>query len=180
MQKIVHEGEVNRARYQFENPNIIATKSRSGEVYIFDRTTHESFPKENEPFNPALKLKGHTQEGYGLAWNPHKSKSTHLLSAGFDKVICHWDISAASRDNREIQPLMKYEGHTDSVMVKEKNKEKQHSNNKGNTTRMFHGIKSMTRYSLLLVMINHYSCKICTCYLTCFTNYFFLDGIQEM
>jgi histone-binding protein RBBP4 len=62
-QKIVHEGEVNRARYQYENPNIIASKSRSGDVYVFDRTTHESFPKENEPFNPALRLKGHTAEG---------------------------------------------------------------------------------------------------------------------
>lgn len=115
-QKIVHEGEVNRARYQFENPNIIATKSRSGDVYVFDRTTHESFPKDNEPFNPALKLKGHTKEGYGLAWNPHKTKSTHLVSAGFDHVVCHWDIAAASRENRTLQPFKKYQAHTDSVM----------------------------------------------------------------
>ncbi|CAO3700587.1 unnamed protein product [Rhizopus stolonifer] len=33
-QKIVHEGEVNRARYQFENPNVIATKSNL-EKYMF-------------------------------------------------------------------------------------------------------------------------------------------------
>lgn len=64
IQKIVHEGEVNRARYQYDNPNIIATKSRSGNVYVFDRTTYESFPKEHEPFNPALRLQGHTKEGW--------------------------------------------------------------------------------------------------------------------
>lgn len=61
-QKIVHEGEVNRARYQFENPNVIATKSRSGEVYVFDRTMHASFPND-ESFNPDLRLVGHSQEG---------------------------------------------------------------------------------------------------------------------
>lgn len=62
-QKIVHDGEVNRARYQPENPNIIATKARSGEVFVFDRTTHESFPKENEKCNPAIRLLGHDKEG---------------------------------------------------------------------------------------------------------------------
>ena len=62
-QKIVHEGEVNRARYQPENPNVIATKARSGEVFVFDRTTHESFPKENEKCNPAIRLLGHGKEG---------------------------------------------------------------------------------------------------------------------
>ena len=89
-QKIVHEGEVNRARYQFENPNVIASKARTGQVFVFDRTTHESFPRADEPFNPALVLTGHTEEGYGLAWNPHRSKSNHLLSAGFDGLVCHW------------------------------------------------------------------------------------------
>lgn len=114
-QKIVHEGEVNRARYQFENPNIIASKSRTGDVFVFDRTTHESFPKENEPFHPALRLKGHTKEGYGLAWNPHKSRSNHLISAGFDGLIVHWDIAAASKENRVLSPLQTYQGHTAGV-----------------------------------------------------------------
>ncbi|KAI8380383.1 WD40-repeat-containing domain protein [Blakeslea trispora] len=115
-QKIVHEGEVNRARYQYENPNVIATKSRSGEVYVFDRTTHGSMPRENEPFHPALRLKGHHAEGYGLAWNPHKQKSTHILSAGSDHLICHWDIAAASKEHRQLDPLRTYRGHRAGVM----------------------------------------------------------------
>lgn len=62
-QKILHDGEVNRARYQIENPDIIATKSRTGDVYVFDRTTFEPMPKENEKFNPTLRLTGHHKEG---------------------------------------------------------------------------------------------------------------------
>ncbi|KAI7866984.1 WD40-repeat-containing domain protein [Spinellus fusiger] len=114
-QKIVHDGEVNRARYQYENPNIIATKAKTGDVYIFDRTTHESFPRENERFNPALQLKGHTHEGFGLAWNPHHSKSSHVLSAGFDSLVCEWDINAATKEHRTLQPLRTYAGHTACV-----------------------------------------------------------------
>ncbi|KAI9300321.1 WD40-repeat-containing domain protein [Cunninghamella echinulata] len=114
-QKIVHDGEINRARYQFDNPNIVATKSRMGNVYVFDRTTHESFPRENEPFNPALTLKGHSREGYGLAWNPHKSCSNLLISAGFDAKICQWDIAAAHKEHRSLEPLRTYHGHSGPV-----------------------------------------------------------------
>ncbi|CEG71032.1 Putative Histone-binding protein RBBP4 [Rhizopus microsporus] len=114
-QKIIHEGEVNRARYQYENPNVIATKSRSGEVYVFDRTTHASFPKEDEPFSPDLRLMGHSKEGYGLAWNPHRTRSTHLISAGFDGLIAHWDIAAASKENRVLSPMQTYKAHKSSV-----------------------------------------------------------------
>lgn len=61
VQRIPHDGEVNRARYHNENTNIIATKSRSGEVYVFDRTTFDSLPRDE--FNPTLKLVGHDKEG---------------------------------------------------------------------------------------------------------------------
>ncbi|KAG2177007.1 hypothetical protein INT43_007661 [Umbelopsis isabellina] len=114
-QKIVHEGEVNRARYQPENPNIIATKARSGEVFVFDRTTHESFPKENEKCNPAIRLLGHDKEGYGLAWNPHMSKSSYVLSAGFDGKICLWDIAATTKENRSLDALYTFTSHSAGV-----------------------------------------------------------------
>lgn len=82
-QKIAHEGEVNKARYQPHQPNIFATKTRDGDVLVFDRLL-------SDQKNPILRLKGHTMEGYGLDWNPHESKQHHLLSAGFDNTICHW------------------------------------------------------------------------------------------
>jgi hypothetical protein len=44
--KINHEGEVNRARYMPQNPILLATKSPSSEVFIFDYTKHPSIPSE--------------------------------------------------------------------------------------------------------------------------------------
>lgn len=40
--KINHEGEVNRARYMPQNPCIIATKTPSADVLVFDYTKHPS------------------------------------------------------------------------------------------------------------------------------------------
>jgi len=85
-QKTCHEGEVNKARYQPHQPDIFATKTRDGDVLVFDRTQSQT----TETCEPILRLKGHQMEGYGLAWNPHLAKKNHLLSAGFDNLICHW------------------------------------------------------------------------------------------
>lgn len=42
--KINHEGEVNRARYMPQNPSVIATKTPSADVLVFDYTKHPSEP----------------------------------------------------------------------------------------------------------------------------------------
>ena len=42
--KINHEGEVNRARYMPQNPCVIATKTPSSDVLVFDYTKHPSKP----------------------------------------------------------------------------------------------------------------------------------------
>lgn len=42
--KINHEGEVNRARYMPQNPHIIATKTPSSDVLVFDYTKHPAKP----------------------------------------------------------------------------------------------------------------------------------------
>ncbi|KAL0565852.1 Histone acetyltransferase type B subunit 2, partial [Marasmius crinis-equi] len=47
IQKINHEGEVNRARYMPQNPDLIATKAVSGEVFVFDRTKHPDDPEKD-------------------------------------------------------------------------------------------------------------------------------------
>jgi histone-binding protein RBBP4 len=60
-QKIDHKGEVNRARYMPQNPDLIATMAPDGNVYIFDRTKHPNQP--NGKFNPQIQLKGHEKEG---------------------------------------------------------------------------------------------------------------------
>ena len=62
-QKIVHQGEVNRARYMPQNVDIIATMSVSGDVLVFDRTKHPNSPTSND-CKPDIRLVGHDLEGY--------------------------------------------------------------------------------------------------------------------
>lgn len=61
--KILHQGEINRARYMPQKFNVIATKTISGEVHIFDYTQHPTKP-ENDIVKPQLRLTGHTKEGF--------------------------------------------------------------------------------------------------------------------
>lgn len=42
--------------------NVIATKTTSGEVHIFDYTQHPTKP-ENDIVKPQLRLTGHSKEG---------------------------------------------------------------------------------------------------------------------
>lgn len=61
--KMNHEGEVNRARYMPQNPVLLATKSPSSEVFIFDYTKHPSVPSSDNVCKPQLRLRGHSKEG---------------------------------------------------------------------------------------------------------------------
>jgi len=66
IQKIVHPGEINKARYMPQNPDLIATKCTSGEILIFDRTKHSSEPERNGQAKPDIRLVGQQKEGYVL------------------------------------------------------------------------------------------------------------------
>ena len=63
-------GEVNRARYMPQNSFVVATKSPSSTVFVFDYSKHKSIPTDNV-CRPQHKCTGHEAEGYGLSWNPH-------------------------------------------------------------------------------------------------------------
>lgn len=125
IQQICHPGEVNRARYNWHNPDIIATKTASNDVYIFDKTVHPSKPSTTERLDkqvkPQLVLQGHKKEGYGLSWSPHHAGQ--LLSGSDDAMICMWDIGqqsaslTTSTPNNIIQPTTIYNAHTDIVEV---------------------------------------------------------------
>jgi WD40 repeat protein len=108
-QKINHDGEVNRARYMPSNPDIIATRTFNGPVYIFDRTKHSSVPSSDGICNPDIKLIGHSKEGYGMSW--HLKNHGHLLTASEDTTIHHWDITAFQK-NKTLNPTRVYTGHT--------------------------------------------------------------------
>ena len=45
---------------------VIATKTVSSNVYVFDYSKHPSKAPQERVFNPELILKGHSDEGYGL------------------------------------------------------------------------------------------------------------------
>jgi WD40 repeat protein len=113
--KINHEGEVNRARYMPQNPCVIATKTPSSEVLVFDYTKHPSKPDASGECHPDLRLRGHQKEGYGLSWNPNLNGN--LLSASDDHTICLWDINMAPKENRIVDAKTVFTGHTAVVEV---------------------------------------------------------------
>lgn len=94
-QWINHDGEVNKARYMPQNPSLIATKTNSSEVFIFDCSKHP-LRSESKSCNPDIRLKGHADEGYGLSWSP--LKEGYLLSGSNDSKVCLWDIHAMPHD----------------------------------------------------------------------------------
>ena len=86
IQKIDHKGEVNKARYQPQNPNIIATMCTDGRVMIWDRTKHLSVPTGT--VNPQIELLGHTKEGFGISWSTHDNG--HLATGSEDETVRLW------------------------------------------------------------------------------------------
>ncbi|XP_064404995.1 histone-binding protein RBBP4-like [Halichondria panicea] len=108
--KINHDGEVNRARYMPQSPFIIATKTPSADVLVFDYSKHPSRPDNAHECVPNLRLKGHTKEGYGLSWNC--IKEGYLLSASDDQTICLWDIRSAGKEAKTLDAKNIFTGHT--------------------------------------------------------------------
>lgn len=87
-QRMRHPGEVNKARYQPQNPNLIATMCPDGRVLVFDRSKHPIEEDAKAAPNPQLELKGHTDEGFGLCWSPHDAGK--LVSGNNDKTVRLW------------------------------------------------------------------------------------------
>ncbi|PAA59523.1 hypothetical protein BOX15_Mlig007085g2, partial [Macrostomum lignano] len=111
--KINHEGEVNRARFMPQNPTIIATKTPSSDVLIFDYTKHPAKPDPSGECRPEIRLKGHQKEGYGLSWNPNVE--AHLLSASDDHTICMWDVHGNTREKNLLDAHTVFTGHSSVV-----------------------------------------------------------------
>jgi histone-binding protein RBBP4 len=91
-QKINHDGEVNRARYWPKNPFIVATKSPSSLVYLYDLAKLPSKPPTDGRIEALAVLTGHQREGFGLSWSPNEQGG--LLSCADDMLICHYDVHA--------------------------------------------------------------------------------------
>jgi len=111
--KILHEGEVNRARYMPQKYNVIATKTTSGEVHVFDYSQHPATPVSLDHVKPEVRLVGHTCEGYGLNWSKHKLG--HILSGSNDHKICLWNVEGSNTASSKISPLHEFKFHTAGV-----------------------------------------------------------------
>jgi histone-binding protein RBBP4 len=113
VQKINHPGEVNKARYQPQNPDIIATLCVDGKVLIFDRSKHPLQPK-NDGIQFEAELVGHDSEGFGLSWSP--LKEGHLVTGNEDTTVKTWDIkSGYSKSNKTLGPTATYTMHSATV-----------------------------------------------------------------
>ena len=83
-----------------QNPAIVATKTTSGIVNIFDTQTFPALPP-SESVHKTLELTGHDAEGYGLDWS--LLQNGYLASGSDDCKICCWDIRGSTA------PLRSYE-----------------------------------------------------------------------
>jgi histone-binding protein RBBP4 len=96
--RIPHDGDVNRVRAQPGNENIIASRMADGAVGIFNTSKfgewglyakQERF--KDQPCDPLVRGVSHSQEGYGLDWDP--LNSGRLLTCGDDakpRPWCSW------------------------------------------------------------------------------------------
>ncbi|KAK9138420.1 hypothetical protein Sjap_009014 [Stephania japonica] len=106
--EMVVDGEVNRARSMLQNADLVAAKTNGPDVYVLNCNSDQ----EGGCFDPDLRLKGHTQEGYGLSWSP--LKQGYLLSGSNDSRVCLWDVSSAPQD-KVLEAANVFEAHEDIV-----------------------------------------------------------------
>lgn len=100
IKKFETSSEVNRARYNPQDCNIVATINGNGELDLFNLSQGESVGH----FRP------HTENGYGLSWNSFTDG--FLLSSSDDKSIVLSDVNKLDKDNGLI---FKAEHHQDIV-----------------------------------------------------------------
>lgn len=96
-----------------QNPFLVATKTVTSSVYLFDMSRHDSKPPPDGKCMPDLILTGHENEGYGLAWSPVKEGL--LISGSDDKQICLWDINATTKQSKELAAKQIFKKHTNVV-----------------------------------------------------------------
>eukprot|EP00918_Siedleckia_nematoides_P092526 GHVU01203179.1.p1 GENE.GHVU01203179.1~~GHVU01203179.1.p1 ORF type:complete len:328 (-),score=59.56 GHVU01203179.1:165-1148(-) len=93
----------NRVVHMPQNPFILAAMGVSGNVHIFDYSRHESFSADTE-MRPQLILRGHTAEGYAVAWD--SLRRGRLATGTSDAALCLWDIAEKTMNGDSQTPTM--------------------------------------------------------------------------
>ncbi|CUS21743.1 LAQU0S03e09736g1_1 [Lachancea quebecensis] len=88
VRKFEHSDEVTRARYAPFNPNLIATISGKGKVFLYDRS-------KDSDSALAAEYSFHKENGYGL--NFSVVSPGELLSCSDDGSIAIWDICSGKK-----------------------------------------------------------------------------------
>lgn len=89
-----------------QNPDIVASKTASGVVRIFNTTSDVNNP---------VSLIGHDKEGYGLAWS---RLTKGLLGSGSDDgKICCWNVDSCEQSSQGVSPLVTFNDRNTIIEV---------------------------------------------------------------
>lgn len=84
--RISHDREVLKARVMPKQENIIASKSPSGAVFVYDMKKYTN----KSSMAPVLNLNGHSKEGKALSWAVHREGL--VASGDLDGVLNVYDV----------------------------------------------------------------------------------------
>ncbi|KAG7927224.1 hypothetical protein KL925_002595 [Ogataea polymorpha] len=101
--KLDQESEINRVRAMPQNSRVISTINGKGDVFVYHLDS-----KMNE--ENRTRLVHHTENGYGLSWNP--IVEGELATCSDDQTVAVWDIT---RSGAEIAPMNVFNSHTSIV-----------------------------------------------------------------
>ncbi|GME81555.1 unnamed protein product [Ambrosiozyma monospora] len=129
MQRIPHRGDINKAKYMPQNPNLIATATNLGDLLVFDRTKKpnnfdESTISTTKQYED-IKLKFHNADTWGLDWNSHIEGQ--LVSGSNDGMLALWDITKVEKSaDRQLEPILERPLHDYSINCVEFNASNSH------------------------------------------------------
>ncbi|WVZ25422.1 hypothetical protein V8G54_003966 [Vigna mungo] len=120
LRKVAHQGCINRIRSMPQNPHICAAWADTGNVQVWDLSSHLNALAETETEgvqgvaavftqDPLLKFK-HKDEGYAIDWS--LLVPGRLVSGDCDNSIYLWEPTSAGTWNVDNAP---FTGHTASV-----------------------------------------------------------------
>lgn len=89
--------DANKCRYSPHVPNLIACRTASEDVLIYDFTKHASFDSTKEP---DIVLKGHTEGGFSIDWNPNVFGQ--LATGGRDCLVNLFDVNNGLLHSKRI------------------------------------------------------------------------------